>query len=487
MNINSIFPELIKICGSENVSNDASTLKTYSSDMSYVEAKAPICIVWPSDAEEIERIVKLANKMNFSLIPISSGAGSRLHGDTIPHKDNCVVLDLSKMKKLLKIDKKNRVMMIEPGVTFSEIIPTLEKKGLKMNIPLHPRASKSVLASTLEREPVTIPRYMWDSTDPLLCTEVIFGTGDLFRTGTAAGPGTLKQQEKAGVAHLNPMGPTQFSPYRVIQGSQGSIGVVTWATIKLEMKPTIQKVYHIQSDELQELLDFQHELIKYRLCDELLILNNLNLACLLKQTPQEINNLAKELKKWNLIYVLAGRGKLANDKLEYLIGDISDIMEEQGLDPSKDNEIINQTDVLRVLRQPDTNAWRIRLKGGHQDIFFLTNFERIPEYISIMESQNSYDLGVYIQALNQGTSHHCEFNIYYDPTNVEESKTIKEDFLKISTKLMDAGAFFNRPYGLWAKEAYERHGTSTQMALRKVKQIFDPNNVLNPGVLCFDD
>ena len=44
---------------------------------------------------------------------------------------------------------------------------------------------------------------------------------------------------------------------------------------------------------------------------------------------------------------------------------------------------------------------------------------------------------------------------------------------------MDAGAFFNRPYGLWAKEVFDRHTASTQMALKKVKSIFDPNNVLN--------
>jgi FAD/FMN-containing dehydrogenase len=51
---------------------------------------------------------------------------------------------------------------------------------------------------------------------------------------------------------------------------------------------------------------------------------------------------------------------------------------------------------------------------------------------------------------------------------------------------MDNGAFFNRPYGLWAKEVFKRHQDSTTSALKKVKKIFDPKNVLNPGVLCFD-
>lgn len=487
MNGDNLYGNIIKICGSKNISIDTEIIESYSKDLSFFPEKAPICVIWPSSTKKVEKIVKLANSLKFSIIPISSDAGPRHHGDTIPHKDNCVVLDLSKMKKILKIDGKNRVIMIEPGVTFGDIIPKLKKKGLKIMLPLHPRASKSVLASALEREPVTLPRYMWDSSDPLLCTEVIFGTGDLFRTGTAAGPGTIKQQEKAGIAQVNPMGPTQFSPFRVIQGAQGSLGIVTWVTIKLEMKPSIQKVYHLQSNNLQELLNFQQDLLKYRLCDELLILNNLNLACLVKQSLQEINELAKKLKKWNLIYVLAGRGKLANDKIEYLEGDIGDILKEKGLDISKNKRIINDVDILHFLGQADTNPWRLRLKGGYQDIFFISNLEKIPNFVSMVEKQFPNDLGIYIQGINQGTSYHCEFDIFYDPNIVESSNNLKNKFLEMCTALMDAGAFFNRPYGLWAKKVFERHADSTRIALKKVKSIFDPNNILNPGVLCFDD
>ena len=131
--------------------------------------------------------------------------------------------------------------------------------------------------------------------------------------------------------------------------------------------------------------------------------------------------------------------------------------------------------------------WRTRAKGAYQDIFFLTNFERIPEFISKVESKFPKDLGIYIQAINQGTSYYCEFNLFYDSNNKNVVTTIKEKFLEISTILMDSGAFFNRPYGVWAKEVYKRHSDQTQIALKKVKKIFDPNNVLNPGVLCFDD
>jgi FAD/FMN-containing dehydrogenase len=49
---------------------------------------------------------------------------------------------------------------------------------------------------------------------------------------------------------------------------------------------------------------------------------------------------------------------------------------------------------------------------------------------------------------------------------------------------MDAGAFFSRPYGAWADLAYGRDAATTA-ALRKLKAIFDPANVMNPGKLCF--
>ncbi len=482
-----IFQGLAKICGSKNVSNDNSLLETYSSDLSFTEGKNPKYIAWPSNTKEIEKILKMANQLNFSIIPVSSNSNLRHHGDTIPKRDNCVILNLSKMNKILSVDRKNRVVMVEPGVTFEKIIPILKKKGLRLLLPLHPKATKSVLAAALEREPITIPRYHWDSSDPLLCTEVVFGTGDLFRTGTAAGPGTVKEQQKMGQAQVNPMGPTQFSPFRILQGAQGSIGVVTWATLKLELIPSIQKVFHIQSENIQELMALEHELIKYRLCDELFILNNLNLACLLKNNPLEIENLAKSLSKWNLIYIISGRGKLANDKLTYLKGDIEDIIKDLNLEHLNHGDDIIESDIIKFVSESTSQPWRTRAKGAYQDIFFLTNFERIPEFISKVESKFPKDLGIYIQAINQGTSYYCEFNLFYDSNNENVVTTIKDKFLEISTILMDSGAFFNRPYGVWAKEVYKRHSDTTQIALKKVKKIFDPNNVLNPGVLCFDD
>ncbi|MFX1448222.1 MAG: FAD-linked oxidase C-terminal domain-containing protein, partial [Promethearchaeota archaeon] len=68
-----------------------------------------------------------------------------------------------------------------------------------------------------------------------------------------------------------------------------------------------------------------------------------------------------------------------------------------------------------------------------------------------------------------------------------EQSTVKKKIMEIITQLLDNGAFFSRPYGLWAKDVFYHHSIVSIETLKKVKEIFDPNHVLNPGVLCFDD
>jgi len=94
------------------------------------------------------------------------------------------------------------------------------------------------------------------------------------------------------------------------------------------------------------------------------------------------------------------------------------------------------------------------------------------------------DIGVYIQPLHQGTSCHCEFNLPFDPSNQAEIVRIRELYTRASEELLKQGAFFSRPYGIWAQMIYKRDVQTTRV-LKKIKEIFDPNNVMNPGKLCF--
>ena len=478
----NIKEKLIEIVGNENIEDNPKTLENYSKDLSLISPKKPVLVIYPKNNQQVQKIIKYANDNNIPIIPVSSPNKYRFHGDTIPRTEGSIILDLSRMNQILRIDKKNRVIMVEPGVTYGQVIKTAKENGLKLLKPLYPRSTKSVLASALEREPPTMPKYQWDSADPLLCTEVIFGTGDYFRTGIAAGPGTIEEQLETGQAQKNPMGPTQFSPYRIIQGAQGSIGVVTWATIKCEYLHDVEKILYSQSDNLQDFFDFIRFAIMNRMPDDLFILNKLNLAALLNK---KLENL-KDLKEWILLMNITGRGTFKDDKIEYLQADINDYVKDQPIKLTETLPSINNDEVSKILHDVCDTPWQLNYKGGFQDIFYITTLERTPKHYEIVKGLTNYDIGVYIQPIIQGSAVHCEFNLFYDPEKDDLNK-VKEDFMKISIKLMENGAFFNRPYGLWADEVYSRTSEVTVDALKKVKSIFDPNNILNRGVLCFKE
>ncbi|KPK22267.1 MAG: hypothetical protein AMJ76_00225 [Dehalococcoidia bacterium SM23_28_1] len=481
--------DLTAIVGDANVTDAPEPLEAYSRDESFVRRMKPRYVARPQSAEEVQEIVKWANRTNTPLVPVSSGP-PHFRGDTIPALGG-VIVDLGRMKRIIRINRRNRVAMLEPGVTFAELQPQLEEQGLRLPMPLCPRSSKSVLGSCLEREPTTIPKYQWDISDPLLCTEVIFGSGDLFRTGEAAGPGSLEDQWGSGQAQTNPMGPFQVDFFRLIQGAQGTMGIVTWASVKCELLPQLQRPFLVTSERLENLLGFAYGLLWARLGDELLFLNGSNLAAILGKDSDHVQALRETLPQWALVFCVAGYERLPHERVEYQEKDIRDIAEQFGLEPFAAIPGARGSDVLEALSSASAEPyWKLKYKGACHDIFFLSTLDRAPEFVTAMyrmaeaAGYPSTDIGIYLQPQMQGRACHCEFNLSCDPANPTEVEKVRDLFVDASEALMRMGGFFSRPYGPWAEMAYSRDAQSV-IALRKVKDIFDPNNVMNPGKLCF--
>lgn len=482
--------KLIAIVGAENVSSDQATLKEYSGDISFINKMKPNYVVRVKKTAEVEKLVKLANATLTPLVPVSSGP-PHFRGDTVPSTGGAIVVDLSGMKKIVRVDRANRVALFEAGVTFGELIPQATKAGIRLNMPLLPRKTKSILGSMLEREPVTMPKYHWDISDPIGSTEVVFGSGDLFRTGAASGSGTLKEQWAAGGAQKEAAGPGSASYHRLIQGAQGTMGIVTWATARCELLPHLEEPFLAGSAELDRLLEMVHWLIRLRLVNECFILNNTNLAAIMAEKQADSSRIKEGLPTWVLFFTIAAYQYFPEDRIKGQERDMQRVAQRTGVEAVKALGKIAAADLLEMVKKPSAEPyWKLRPAGGCEDIFFLTIFDKLPALIGTMyedAGKAGYPasaLGIYLQPIVQGVNLHCEFNLFYNPDNAVEANRIKQLTASATRNLLDKGAFFSRPYGEAARMIMNRDAASVA-ALKKVKAIFDPNNIMNPGKLCF--
>lgn len=483
--------KLIGIAGDGNVNQEQSILDIYSRDMSFVNVVKPRCVVKPKNAEDVENIVKLANETLMPLVPVSSGS-PHFRGDTVPSIGGAIIVDLSDMKKIIRVDRLNRVAMVEPGVTFDELIPAVKKEGLRLNMPLLPRKSKSVVGSLLEREPVTMPVYSWDIADPLNCVEIIFGTGEVFRTGSAAGPGTIEEQWAAKQAQTDASGPSQASFHLLIQGAQGTMGIVTWASMRCEILPRIEQSFLAGSPHLDRILELVHWLVRLRLVNECFVLNSSNVATILaKKWPDDYQDIKNTLPTWIIFFNIVGYDYLPEKRVNYRIKDMLDKAQYVGMEPVETIGRASAFELLKTVQRPSQEPyWKLRHKGACHDVFFLAMYEQLPDFIGAIQNMAdeagypASDIGIYLQPITQGTNYHCEFNLFYDPENLQESERVKRLSAEASKNLMADGAFFSRPYGENARMIYNID-SATVATLKKIKAVFDPNNIMNPGKLCF--
>jgi FAD/FMN-containing dehydrogenase len=226
--------------------------------------------------------------------------------------------------------------------------------------------------------------------------------------------------------------------------------------------------------------------------NECFILNNTSLAAIMaKKWPRDYENLKNSLPAWNLFYNIAGYETLPEERVSSYLSDITDITKRLGVEAVKAAGEVSAVDLLKMVKQPSVEPyWKLRYKGACEDVFFLTINDKLGSQIEAMyglaekAGYSTSDMGVYVQPIVQGTGVHCEFNLFYDPANSSEAERVKNLSASAVKGLMAKGAFFSRPYGENARAVMNRDA-ATVAVFNKLKKMFDPNRVMNPGKVCF--
>jgi FAD/FMN-containing dehydrogenase len=480
--------ELAKIVGAANVSDDPKALQSYARDRSLSTPRAPNYIARPKNTAEVQGIIKLAGESGIPVVPCSSGI--HFYGNTIP-KLGGIVLDMRLMNKILDIDLPNKMVMVEPGVTWGQLQAKVVEHDMMGLCPLLPHPLKSVLTSHLEREPMLIPKFEYAGS--LVTLEVVFPSGEAFRTGSACVPGFPDKSMAEGV---NPGGPGYLTYSWLVQGSQGTMGVVTWAKVKMAPRPKVDKMFFIPFNSLDEVVRLVYNVQRRMLGEECLILNDVNLASILaKKWPQDFNSLKKVLPPWTVILVLGGGWRRPEEKIEYEEEGLREAAAElhipllptslPGL-PGLERDLPG---MLRTAWPEKRTYWKFAARGASQDIFFHTMLDSTPEFVTAIgqvAARHGYtaDIGYYVQPLEYGRACHFEANLVYDPDDAEDVAMMGKIYPETVKATIDRGGFFTRPYGDVAGMVYDRSASYTS-ALKKVKNLLDPKNIMSPGRLCF--
>lgn len=122
-----IVESLKEIVGPENLVTDAKGLEKYAKDGSFVKPMKPLVAAKPLTIEEVQGIVRLANRIGIALYPYSSGTS--FQGGHIP-TERGITVDLSRMNKIDLLDTVARNAIIEPGVTFDQLQKRRTRRAL---------------------------------------------------------------------------------------------------------------------------------------------------------------------------------------------------------------------------------------------------------------------------------------------------------------------------------------------------------------------
>lgn len=486
--VHSIVEALAGVVGSQNVSTDIDTLKKYSSDTSLMPARMPDVVVRVMNRDEVMGVLKYANENSIPVVPRSSGTGT--YGCGIPQQGG-IILDLSGMKRIPRVDTRNRWALFEAGVTFGELNEELARQGMQALNPLLPRADKSVMTSVLEREPVLSTKTECD--EPYRTMECVWGTGALMRTGAMSvdtmPPEDIPDKTKSDLCSTGGPG---VDWWRLLTGCQGTFCVGTVMNVKIFHKPLLQKVVFLPFDKLEDAVAPFYALMHREVGHECFLLNGFDLAAILAETDDEIPALASRLPACAIVLNLWGGQFFPEERLGFEERAAQDIARQfNGCVSEGFAAVQDANQKMQALLNgpwPGEVYWKDRCAGACLEVVFHSGLDKVPAHWNLLKEVagrfgiDTRTLGLYIQPRQRARVCHVECHIPCDPSDPVALANTKAFHRVAFETLLNNGALFYRPYYDWADAIYARSGYTFE-TIRKLKKIIDPNGTLNPGKL----
>ncbi len=240
----NLIKELNKALPKENILSDEAERYVYSFDASNNQQNKalPDAVVFVENIEQVLKVVKIANEQMTPII--CRGAGTNTVGACVPTHGG-IVLNFSKMNKILEINPENMTARVQPGVVVGDLQKAVEKQGLFY--PPDPSNLKiSTIGGSIAQNSAGARCFKYGATkDYIIDMLVVMANGELIRTGS----NTIKNA-------------TGYNLGSIFIGSEGTLGIVVEATIKLIPKPEETQVIMAYFDTVEDSIYVVNKIIE---------------------------------------------------------------------------------------------------------------------------------------------------------------------------------------------------------------------------------
>jgi glycolate oxidase len=443
---------LQKIVGLDNIYYDKAHLLAYSYDATR-ERFLPDAVIFPRDEEDVSKILKYCNEHKIIVVP--RGAGSGFTGGALPSNGGIVLALEKHMNKILEIDEKNLVAVVQPAVVNMQLQREVEK--INLFYPPDPASQDySTIGGNVNENAGGMRAAKYGITrDYVLALRAVLPNGEIIR----AGKKTIKD-----VAGYNTAG--------ILIASEGTLAVITEITLKLIPKPKMKKTVMGVFDSVNSAMNAVYKTFASGIVPVAMeFLDNLTI----RAVEQKFNK------------------GLPKDAGAILISDIDGDLEDdltQQLERLKEIFIQNGCKEFREAKttQEAEDIWFAR-RNASPSLSIYGN-KKLNEDITVPRSElpnllNEIDkiaqkYSVTVPCFGHTGDGNVHTNVMVDSSELEKGHKAIEEIFEVAVKL---GGTLSGEHGIGLSKAPFMHlaFNSAEMELfRSIKRAFDPNNILNP-------
>ncbi|KYG35085.1 glycolate oxidase subunit GlcD [Alkalihalobacillus trypoxylicola] len=451
----SLKMKLISIVGQENYEDSPASKLVYSFDATPNYQAMPDAILSPRNKNEVADIVKLCNEHTIPIVP--RGSGTNLSAGTTPLEGGIVLL-FKHLDQILEIDQENLTITVQPGVNTLEMIQTVEEIGLFY--PPDPSSMKiSQIGGNISENSGGLRGLKYGVTrDYVLGLEMVLPNGEIIKTG-----GKLAK-DVAG-----------YDLTRLFVGSEGTLGIVTEAILKLIPKPESKKTMLALYDSMEAAAQTVSTIIANRVIPATLeFLDQPTLkvvedfskiglptdveAVLLIEQDGPVQSVQADMEKMTAICVQSGALKVNVAKSEW------------------------EAEQLSTARRSALSALA-RLKPTT-----ILEDATVPrsEIANMVRAINEIALKYQVEICTFG--HAGDGNLHptcmTDSRNKDEMHRVEQALEEIFQTAVSLGGTITGEHGVGAMKAPYLHlklGEEGIEAMQALKHAFDPNNIMNPS------